>query len=133
MSRFPYFATFLQPVKRVCEVRLCLKPPGKLPQDFLGTSYFALMNVRFDLLVVASIHVVVKFMASLNLIHYRQESAETQEIAFGRLTVTGVTTALVCRTRLAQLACKSAIHVIYMRLWLTVNGALVWFVKGGDS
>jgi hypothetical protein len=91
------------------------------------------MNVRFDLLLVASIHVVVKFMASLNLIHYRQESAETKEIAFGRLTVTGVTTALFSRTRLAQVACKSVIHVIYIRLWLTVNGALVWFVKCGDS
>jgi len=67
------------------------------------------MNVQFDLLVLASIHVVVKFMAGFYLSHYGQESAETQEITFGRLAVTGVTTALASRLRLAQVACKNNI------------------------
>jgi hypothetical protein len=49
------------------------------------------MNVLFDLLVLASILVVVKFMATFCLIHYGQESAEIQEIASRRVTVTGVT------------------------------------------
>jgi hypothetical protein len=49
------------------------------------------MNVLFDLLVLASILVVVKFMATSCLSHYGQESAEIQEIASGRVTVTGVT------------------------------------------
>jgi hypothetical protein len=65
------------------------------------------MNVQFDLLVVASIRVVVKFMAILYLIDYGQESAETQEIAFGRLAETGVATALVSLTLLAQVACTN--------------------------
>jgi len=72
------------------------------------------MNVQFDLLVLASIHVVVKFMASFYLSHYGKESAETQEIASGRLAVTGVTTAHLSRIRLVQVACKdtSSLHAV---------------------
>jgi len=62
------------------------------------------MNVQFDLLVLASIHVLVKFMANVYLNHYVQQSAETQEIASGRLALTGVATVLVSRKKLAQVA-----------------------------
>ena len=73
------------------------------------------MNVQFDLLVLASIHVVVKFMASFYLSHYGKESAETQEIASGRLALTGVATALLSRIRVAQVARKdtSSLHAVY--------------------
>ena len=69
------------------------------------------MNVQFDLLVFASIHVVVQFMASFYLSHYGKESAETQEIASGRVTVTGVDTALLSRIRLTQVACKHTSNI----------------------
>jgi hypothetical protein len=60
------------------------------------------MNVQFDLLVLASIHVVVKFMAGFYLSHYGKESAEIQQIASVSLAVTGVATVLASRIRLSQ-------------------------------
>jgi hypothetical protein len=62
------------------------------------------MNVQFDLLVLASILVVVKFMATFCLSHYGQQSAEIQEIASGKLTVTGVVKTIIWEIALTGVA-----------------------------